>query len=848
MTNTAQAGASELQRAIAMEDEPVETAFEPDLYAMPATQGQVRFWSLDQLNPGNPALNMPLMWQCTGELNANAMAQAFSLCVRRHETLRTTFRLLDGKLTQIIHPPSTVSIPLVDLSALKAEEQALAADRLTREHAAARMDLSRGPLLTLKLLRFDTRRHLLLVTMHHIICDGISLGILLRDMAEYYRALVEASDTVLPKLPVQFADFALWQQEWLKSDEPAQSLEFWRKSLGNDFPQLSLPRDPDAAESLDERRREWTGDIETLLIPVELQKRAHVFCMRESVTLNILLFSVFAALLHRVTGQSDLVIGSPSANRNEDTDELIGLFMNIQVMRLRLEQAGSFRALLHTVQEWTLGAYGNQTLPFEHLVHDEYFSRERSAFEIPIFFLYQKSFMLTQHVANLEIVPLRSESPGAVFEMMFAIVDRAEEGPRLQLEYNPRYYKLETIQRYLRTFVHLLDAALSAPEESVNTLPLPELGLLPKPQAARPSAIETHALPIDLEQYVAPQDGLESQIADMWQTTLGVPRISVRASFFSLGVGSLAALRLITKMNRVFAMELGLASLISASTIESIAELIRNRLAPNTDSSLVPLQPAGTKPPLYIVHGVGGNVVNFYGLALRMGTEQPVYGIQSQALVANQPALLHLKDMAAHYLDDIRKVQPHGPYRLLGYSFGGTVALEMAHQLRARGEEVEMLGMIDARSKDYEETVTRLSSLEARIHRRVNRFKGNTGRLEWEARLKYVWEKITTRAIRFACMAAAGLHIRRVPAFMSSAYDINYVAALNYTVRAYDGKLILFRASEQNSMRGPHDLGWGSIFRQGVEIHDLPGDHERIFLEPNIERLAESLRESLQHP
>ena len=389
---------------------------------------------------------------------------------------------------------------------------------------------------------------------------------------------------------------------------------------------------------------------------------------------------------------------------------------------------------------------------------------------------------------------------------------------------------------------------LTSPDAALDQLQLPELINTPHRNDVTSSiSIATPAThsPADLSSYVAPHDGLECQIADIWQRTLHLPRISVRASFFSLGAGSLAALRLITKMNRVFGMELGLASLISASTIESIAELIRTRLAPNTSSSLVPLQPAGTRPPLYIVHGVGGNVVNFYGLALRMGSDQPVYGIQSQALVAKRSALLHLKDMAAHYIEDIRRVQPHGPYRLLGYSFGGTVVLEMAHQLRALGEEVEMLGMIDSKSRDYEEALSRLHSVQSRINRRVNRFRGNAGSLTWQDRARYVSEKITTRAIRFACMTAASFNIRRVPAFMSSAYDINYVAVQNYKVRAYDGKLILFRASEQDDTRGPYDLGWGPIFDQGVEIHDLTGDHERIFLEPNIDRLAESLRSTL---
>ena len=223
----------------------------------------------------------------------------------------------------------------------------------------------------LKLLRFSDTDHLLLVSMHHIICDGISLGVLMRDMIRFYEAELTHSEPDLPQLPIQFADFAVWQEEWLQSAEPARSLNFWKQSLGNDFPRLNLPRDPDA---LTQNEEESTGDIETLQIPLALQTLSNAFCKRENVTLNILLFSVFAALLRRLTGQLDLVIGSPCANRTEDTQELIGLLMNIQVMRLRLAPEETFHQLLKRVQDWTLGAYENQDLPFEALVHDPYFS------------------------------------------------------------------------------------------------------------------------------------------------------------------------------------------------------------------------------------------------------------------------------------------------------------------------------------------------------------------------------------------------------------------------------------------------------------------------------------------
>jgi thioesterase domain-containing protein/acyl carrier protein len=338
---------------------------------------------------------------------------------------------------------------------------------------------------------------------------------------------------------------------------------------------------------------------------------------------------------------------------------------------------------------------------------------------------------------------------------------------------------------------------------------------------------------------------IERQLSEMWQTTLNIPKISIRANFFSLGVGSLAALRLITKMNRFYGIDLGLASLIHASTIESVAELVRTRFSPNTTISLVPIQPHGTLPPLFIVHGVGGNVVNFYGLSQRMGRDQPVYGIQSQALVSSQAALLRLEDMAAYYLKEVRQVQPEGPYHFLGYSFGGTVVLEMAHQLRAKGQEVALLGMLDSKSREYQRAWTKAKSFQGRINQRMDLFRNNTGHLDWSNRLAYFREKVLTRTIRFSCMAAAVCKIKKVPSFMKSAYDINYVAIQNYQLRPYPGRMTLFRATEQDDPQAPRALGWDAIFSSGVEDIPLPGDHERIFLEPGIEVLATRLRECL---
>jgi amino acid adenylation domain-containing protein len=342
-----------------------------------------------------------------------------------------------------------------------------------------------------------------------------------------------------------------------------------------------------------------------------------------------------------------------------------------------------------------------------------------------------------------------------------------------------------------------------------------------------------------------PDDLIETQLADLWQSTLGLSGITPQTSFFSLGLGSFVALRLVSKINRAFGMNLGIASLVSAPTIAELAELVRLRYAPNTESSVVALRPEGTRPPLFLVHGVGGNIVTFYGLSARLDPDQPVYGIQAQSLVGDESALLRMEDMAAYYLRDLRKVQPRGPYHLVGYSFGGQMALEMARQLRAAGEQVGLLGMIDSRTMKHSDAINRITPVQTRINRRVVRFRGNTGELPPLRRIGYVLAKLYTRSIRLLCIAACEMRLKRVPPFLRSTWDINHVASMNYVERPSEGSLVLFLPSVQPAPRGPRDLGWSEIFGDRIEIHELPGDHDLIFLEPNIDLLASSLSDAL---
>ncbi len=831
---------------------------EPDVFVMPATPSQARFWLLHQMHSGNHALNMPIAWTCRGTFSPEVAAAALTELVRRHESLRTTFEAVDGHLSQVIHAPIEVSLPVEDLRPLTKDARRRRADEIIHRQARIPIDMEKGPLLFAQAVRMGADEHILLVTIHHSVCDGWSNGVVLRDFAEIYDGLMRNLPFGLPELPIQFGDFAVWLDQWRKGKESVESLDYWRNTLGGNFTPLRIPRDFRGGG-------EEQGDIETLLLAPDLVRQARDFCAARGVTLYMLLLSAYAAMLHRLTGQGDILIGTPCANRRPETVDLIGPFSNPQVIRVKIEEGDTLGSIVESVRDWTLGAVAHQDLPFEDLNDDEFFCSNKNQLSLQVYFIYQKAFMQVQKTPSLEIVPLRSVSPGTMFDLLLSIVERAE-GPRLQLEYNPGFFRVSTIQRILNLYVRVLETLLMSVESPAREAAKEGFGrqLLAGSHGAAEHGTDEEAVHRNghlsagmsqgtaasgkqSEEYLAPRDALEAQIAKIWETAIGVTNLGVRDSFFDLGGRSLAAMQIVSRINKTYSLSFGLASLFSGHTVERMAELVTQRLSANGSSSIVPMKPEGTAAPLFIIHGAGGNVIRFYQLAMLVGTNHPVYGIQAQSLLAGQPALLRLEDQAAFYLDEIREIQPKGPYYFLGYSYGGTIALEIAHRLRAMGERVELLGMLDSRQRDCIVVAQQNDSMRVQLDRRIVRFLGNLSDLSMKEKIDYLRTKLFTRTLRRIYSLAVALGFRTVPSFMKSTDDITWVAAMNHQPRPWPGQVTLFRTAVQPDPRLPMDLGWTALAQGGVEIYELPGDHDLVFREPNIQVLAAQLRARLEH-
>jgi hypothetical protein len=336
------------------------------LESCPVSFAQQRLWFLDQFEPSSAVYNIPAAVRITGLLNVAALEQSLNEIVQRHETLRTTFSAVQGEPMQVINPTLALTLAVTDLQQLPEAKREAEVRRLAGQEARRPFDLSQGPLLRATLLRLGEKDHVLLLTMHHIVSDGWSMGVLFREVSVLYEAFATGEPSPLSELPIQYADFAVWQRQWLQGEVLEKQLDYWRKQLEAAPPLLELLTDRPRPTI-----QAYRGARQALILPPSLTEALKALSLREEVTLFMMLLAGFKTLLYRYTGQGDIIVGSPIANRNRvEIEGLIGFFVNTLVLRTDLSENPTFRQLLRRVREVCLEAYAHQDLPFEKLVEE----------------------------------------------------------------------------------------------------------------------------------------------------------------------------------------------------------------------------------------------------------------------------------------------------------------------------------------------------------------------------------------------------------------------------------------------------------------------------------------------
>lgn len=429
---------------------------------------QQRLWFLDQLEPGSPSYIIPAAVRLEGKLDVVALENSLAEVVRRHDILRTTFISQEGAVLQAVHPFERFDLPVIDLSGEPEAVREETAQRLIRENSLTSFNLAAGPLFVTRLIRLAENSHILLLCMHHIISDGWSMGVLVREISELYAAQVSGRMPHLPELTIQYADFADWQRGWLQGERMDSQLAYWKKQLSGVPGLLELPTDfpRPAVES-------HRGAHFTFRLPGELSGALREFCKREDVTLFMALLAAFEVLLFRSSGQEEFCVGTPIANRSrQQVESLIGFFVNTLAIRARLHGELSFREALRLTRETCLEAYSHQDLPFEVLV--DALQIERSLSYSPVFqvmFALEESAIQKFQLPGLSAELIQVENGLTKFDLTLTV--REDSGGLSGIfEYSSDLFTGETIQRMTDHFCELLTHAVAHPETAISRLPM----------------------------------------------------------------------------------------------------------------------------------------------------------------------------------------------------------------------------------------------------------------------------------------------------------------------------------------------------------------------------------------
>ncbi|NET08281.1 MAG: hypothetical protein F6K16_27010 [Symploca sp. SIO2B6] len=830
---------------------------------LPLSFPQERLWFLEQLESANSSYNIPFTFRLKGVLNISALEQSLNEILRRHQALRTNFSSVEGKPVQVIASTVNLTLSVVDLQDLPTQERENKAMQLATESAQQPFELTKEPLFRANLLKLTEQEHILLLNIHHIVFDGWSEGVLFKELATLYEAFTNNKPSPLPELPIQYPDFAPWQRQWLQGEFLEALLSYWKQQLGGKVSELQLPTDHPQPVSPTR-----VSACQKFVLSKELTQSIKTLSRQEGATLFATLLAAFKILLHRYTEQDNLFVCSPIANRNrKELRGLVGYFVNLLILRTDFSGNPSFKKLLTQVRQGASGAYAHQDLPLQQLVN------HLNLGKVPlsqVMFVLQNTPQQVPNLPGLEVDIVDIDNGMADFDLSLSMVEEAGELIGT-FKYNTDLFEEKTISQMRQHFQTVLEQVVANPEQPLSLLlPLSE-SEQQQLQAMRLNSASKSASEQALEReknFVAPRDAIETQLTKLWEEVLDIRPIGIKDNFFELGGYSLVAVRLIAEIEKAFNKNITLPTIFQAPTVEELAKILTQEESSTSGFSLVPVQPKGSKPPLFAIHYLGTNMRWYRPLSVHLGLDQPIYGLVDKLAIENlldeQKAMPSLKveEIAAYYIQEMRTVQPEGPYFMSGISFGGAIAFEMAQQLHAQGQKVGLLALFDTLGPDG-------SSKISTPRQGVSSHLKNLLTLPPQAKIKYLQEQVRNKSIwlinrvkdrfkkpyqrftiawrKLTCSFYLAIG-RSLPQelldFRASA--ANNQARIDYVPKVYPGRVTMFRALDSYLAPGNPDMGWGKLAGGGLDIHYVPGGHSSMYNEPHVQVLAEKLKACLE--
>ncbi|WP_435603473.1 alpha/beta fold hydrolase [Streptomyces sp. bgisy130] len=793
---------------------------------VPTSVGQEGLWFVDRLDGGSTQYSMVFAYRLRGDLVVPALESAIHQVVARHGALRTTFvESPDGKPLQRIADELLVQLTV---------EEAPAGDDAVQQWLAEEedrgFDLATGPLFRAGLLRLAQRDHVLALAVHHAVFDGSSLDVLMDELREFYAAAVGDRAAEVEPSVAQYADFAVSEREWLESAECQEQLEFWRRTLDGAEP-LNLPTDrPRSAVPSS------AGDAVRFTVAEEVTAGLDGLLVKERVTPFMFLLAVHHLVLARATGQQDVVVGSPMANRRElPLRDAVGYFVNM--VALRVDSAGdrTFRDLLRRVQDVLLDAYENQEYPFAQLMaHLGGRDGARSGlFETVFTWEYGSSDQ--DEWPGLEVGSVETVGTTAKFDLMVSMVS-VGGGFEGEISFRTTLFDRLTIESLAEDFATVLALVVADPDVELGEL-LPPGGAESNGPGGQESPgrtddlIEVRVMP---DRPALPGQGLgrpgsgrsprnarEEVLCGLFAEVLGLEAVGIDDGFFDLGGHSLLAGRLASRVRAVLGVELAIHLLFESPTVAGLAPQLEDG---TTDSlaALLPLRAEGARAPVFFLPPIGGLSWSYARFLPYIPKGHPVYGLQATTFAGDADRPKSVRELAETYLELIRGVCPEGrPYSLMGWSFGGVVAQEIAVLSEASGSEVRNLVLLDAVPAVRRASADSGDLSEETLEAIVESIHGSGGGASGEL-TESVFRELSEVATHF-------LHL-----------------LWDHDSREFGGRAVSFETEETRPERDQVGVGWADLAGRGVETHQLVCTHEDVMTASVVRQTGPVIAETMK--
>lgn len=839
----------------------------------PASSSQAYYWARERNEPGDPCLNIAARWKIEGPISRELIERGWEAMVSRHEVLRTAFVERNGQLVQHILPHVRFDLGYVDLRGVPAGEQEAMSERLGLEEAARPFDVTRQPLLRITILQqADDRAHMLLTT-HHLVGDCWANLTLVREFGEVCDALVAGREPALPDVTMQYGDFASWQNAWLDAGGAADAQSYWLDQMAG-LADFAVPIDHPVPATPTRR-----GDIVGMPIPAGIVEASLATARSRGATLFAFGLTALTALLNRWTGKTDIVVTTQIAGRDEvELETVVGPFINTIALRGDCAGDPAFGALLDA----TLGTVGEAlehgALPFERLT--DLLALDASGRRGPLngvnFQVLNSAFLRDSTAGPMALKGFPSLSPGAKRDLDVYLVERTG-GWRAQCEYDPDLFERSTVEWLVRTFIDILAAAGRNPGLSLSSLPFapPANGTATMSTPAGPSAplpVRTARAAVSGEPAAPVADAAATQmLLSAWQDILGMDAIPHDGNFFELGGDSTKAARLLVRVRTDFGRRTSLARFFQAPTLSAMADQLGIVLVPDgeavasaptiapasvepvlpvgdfdaeaEDWRIIDVRPPGSKATLVGINSVG----TLFALAPALGEDRGVVGIR--LFEPGRPHMIAGKafeEIAADYLETIRRVRPHGPYVLFGLCVHGVLALEIAQQMRKAGETVELVAIKNAWHPTYFSRLSFYNRMKVRVKSVIGNFRTvlSGGKTLTAFLGNY-------RLVQGSGILRLGVRlglIKAVPSRTGADAEDDFLLTLmgardGYRPPLYDGRVIQLLGDDAPRGRGMDPtLGWKGVLTGPLHLREVAHPDPTGPNDPGVAEMVEEFR------